>query len=97
MRQTDDNDYGKIKTLPVHSLLLTSMAYPARHVTQSDAKGPVQPLHDWWQAAAMEHMNRTTKCYNKVIHYYPSIFNATQSAKLQIGHSYSTQLIKIVT
>jgi len=43
-----------MKMLPLHSLVLTSTAYPAWQVMQSDAEGPVQPLQDWWQAAETE-------------------------------------------
>jgi len=51
-RATDNYVTSEMKMLPVHSLVLTSTAYPSRQLMQSEAEGPVQPLHDWWQATA---------------------------------------------
>jgi len=34
---------------------------------QSDAEGPVQPLHDWWQAAATEQRQKIAKMQQQTL------------------------------
>jgi len=63
----------KINMLPVHSLVLSSTTYPVRHVMQSNAEGPVQPSHDWWQATETKHT------YFLYFYLYSNICNRNQS------------------
>jgi len=72
-----------MKMLPLHSLVLTSTAYPARQVMQSDAEGPVQPLQDWWQAAETEKNIYLYLDFNNVFSF--AVVNTTTSVVQEKG------------